>query len=205
MKFSTVHYLGLAAILFENLTDNCGLVIGRADKRYTLWKYSKENDNMAIKFIQILSSDRRKVELRFPGVYICEELRGEHRMILKNKSKNINSRPANAPKTIMDFIDMPFGEFRGIKITNITPKQWCRIANYGNFKWTDAYGEEFDFTELIINKCKEFGCGEVAGKWYTEENLNNTNLWIYKANTETDEEKRNLKKVCKKFLKNLVV
>ena len=186
MKFSSVHYLGLAAILFENLKNDNGLVIGRADKKYTLWKYSKENDTMNIKFVQVLPADRLKVELRFPDVYICEELRGEHRMVLKNNRGAAQNKPANAPKTIFDFINMPFGSMSGVKISNITAEGWCRIINNGVYKWTDAWGEEFDFEELFINKCKETGCSKVAGRWYTPEQMNNPKLWIYLANNATD-------------------
>lgn len=185
MKFSSVHYLGLAAILFENLKGDNGLVIGRADKKYTLWKYCKENDTMNIKFIQVLPADRLKVELRFPDVYICEELRGEHRIVLK-KNRNSRSKPETAPKTIYDFINMPFGSMSGVKISNITAKGWCSIINNGVYKWTDAWGEEFDFEELFINKCKETGCAKIADKWYTPEQMNNPKLWIYLANTATD-------------------
>lgn len=181
MKFNRAHRVNLAAVLFENLVDEFGLVIGRADKRYTLWKYRKENDTLTLKYVQVLSTKRFNVEMRFPGIFICEELRGEHRMVI-NRS-NAKSKPAIAPKTIMDFINLPFGEFSGVRISALTDKNWCRVANDGNFKWSDAYGEEFDFEDLVNDKLNEFGCVKVVDKWFTKEQMVNPKLWMYLANT----------------------
>lgn len=181
MKFDRAHRVNLAAVLFENLVDEFGLVIGRADKRYTLWKYRKDNDTLALKYAQVLSTKRFNVEMRFPGIFICEELRGEHCMVINRG--NAKSKSATAPKTIMDFINLPFGEFSGVRISVLTDKNWCRVANDGNFKWSDAYGEEFDFEDLVNEKLNEFGCVKVADKWFTKEQMVNPKLWMYLANT----------------------
>ena len=181
MLLSTVHRQGLSVILFENLVEDFGFVIGRANKRYTLWKYRKENNSLIISYIQVLSDKRYVVEQRFPDVFICEELRGEHRLILNNSKGN--SKPVGAPKTIYDFINLPFGPFNGLKISELDSNGWCRIANYNDFKWTDVYGEEFDFEELVINKCIELGCKKINGEWYSPEQLENKKLWMYLANT----------------------
>ena len=185
MKLSNVHRIGLAAILFENLKDDFGFVIGRADKRYTLWKYRKENNAFTLAFVQVLSPNRFVVEQRFPEVYICEELRGEHRMVI-NHAGNANNKPATAPKTIFDFLNLPFGDFRGMLISEVNEYQWCRLANNGNFKWTDAYGEEFDFEELVLSKLNEFGCRCINNEWYTPKQLENPKLWLYLANTQPE-------------------
>ena len=61
-KFSSVHYFGLATILLDNLNDDYGFVIGRADKRYTLWKYNKQSSEcITIKYVQVLSDKRSRV------------------------------------------------------------------------------------------------------------------------------------------------
>lgn len=188
MKFSSIHYAGLATILFQNLLDDYGFVIGRADKRYTLWKYNKEADHLNIAYVQVLSDKRRRVEQRFPGVYICEELRGEHRMSFDRNGGHGkgNSKPASTPKTIYDFLDMPFGCIRGTKIVEAKAGAWVRFANAGEFKWTDAWGEEFDFEPLVMSKLAEFKCGKVADQWYTPEQMENPKLWMWLANTTED-------------------
>lgn len=193
-KFSSVHYFGLATILLDNLTEDYGFVIGRADKRYTLWKYNKASaDSVTIAFVQVLSDKRHRVEQRFPGVFICEELRGEHRMTLdrNGKAKGGKAKPATAPKTLADFVKMPFGYFRGTSFKEMSDWQWCRMANWTeSFKWTDAWGEEFDFEPLVLEKLAEFGCRKVAGEWFTESQLDNGKKWMYLANTETDADKK---------------
>ena len=194
-EMSSVHRVGLSFILFENLTAEFGFVIGRADKRYTLWRYEKVEDpngstRMNIKFVQVLSPNRDKVAQRFPDVFICEELRGEHKITITKNSKSV-SRPASAPKTIWDFEEIPFGSLRGTKIGEMTDKYLCWVVNdaieYGNnFKWTDSWGEEFDFEELLLTKLNELGCKKVANKWYTQEQLGKQSLWMYLANTNLD-------------------
>ena len=199
MKFSSVHYAGLATILFQNLVEDYGFVIGRADKRYTLWKYNREGDVLNIAFVQVLSDKRHRVEQRFPDIYICEELRGEHRLTLTRGTGKGKTKPASAPKTIYDFLDMPFGCIRGTKIVEAGAWAWVRFANTGDFKWTDAWGEEFDFEPLVMSKLAEFNCKKVAGEWYTPERLNNPNVWRYLANSETDPKKKTAyEKMCKK-------
>jgi hypothetical protein len=186
MKFSSIHYAGLATILFQNLVEEYGFVIGRADKRYTLWKYNHEGDALNIAFVQVLSDKRHRVEQRFPGIYICEELRGEHRLTLTRSGGRGKSKPATAPKTIYDFMDIPFGCIRGTKIVEAGAWAWVRFANAGEFKWTDAWGEEFDFEPLVMSKLEEFKCGKVAGQWYTPEQMENPKLWMWLANTTED-------------------
>ena len=200
MKFSSVHYAGLVTILFNNLTEEFGFVIGRADKRYTLWKYAKENNSMIISFVQVLSDKRARVEMRFPGVYICEELRGEHRIVIEGRGKGGNSKPATAPKTLADFMEMPFTNLRGINIREVSPKGWCNLINYNeNLHWTDAWGEEFDFTPLVLEKLAETGCKNIAGEWYTPEQIENPKLWMYLANTTADSNKSvEYNRMCKK-------
>lgn len=200
MKFSSVHYAGLATILFNNLTEEFGFVIGRADKRYTLWRYSKENGGMVISFVHVLSDKRARVEMRFPGVYICEELRGEHRIVIEGRGGGGKSKPASAPKTLVDFMEMPFTNLRGINIHEVSPKGWCNLINYNeDLHWTDAWGEEFDFTPLVIEKLTETGCKNIAGEWYTPEQIENPKLWMYLANTVTDPNKSvEYNRMCKK-------
>lgn len=201
MKLSSVHYAGLAAILFENLVEDYGFVIGRADKRYTLWKYMKEDGIMTVAFVSVLSDKRSRVEMRFPGVYICEELRGEHRIVIERRGKG-KSKPATAPKTLDDFIEMPFTTLRGMKISEVTAYRWCNLANNypeHELKWTDAYGQVFDFSELVMNKLQECECKNIAGLWYTPEQLDNPKLWMYLANTTDDANKSvEYNRMCKK-------
>ena len=193
-KFSSVHYFGLASILLNNLKDEYGFVIGRADKRYTLWKYSRNSaDSITIAYVQVLSDKRHRVEQRFPEVFICEELRGEHKMTLDRNGKvgRGKSKPASAPKTLADFLNMPFGQFRGVNIKEMADWQWCRMANSNqSFKWTDAWGEEFDFEELVMEKLASFDCRQVAGEWFTPSQLDNPKKWMYLANVETDVDKK---------------
>lgn len=185
MKISSIHYAGLANVLFENLKNPFGFVIGRADKRYTLWKYSRENDSITIAFVHVLSSSRPKIEFQFPGVYVCEELRGEHRMAFERRAAKAAAKQAAkdaAPKTPFDFTQIPFGEIRGMKITEANEWHWVRFANSGNFKWTDAYGIEFDFEPLVMQKLEEFGCKKVGEFWNTPTQLENPKRWMYLAN-----------------------
>lgn len=200
MKFSSVHYAGLATILFENLTSEYGFVIGRADKRYTLWKYTRENDTLTIAYVQVLSDKRSRVELAFPGIYICEELRGEHRMVISQRAAAKAAKAAAAPKSLADFLEMPFTNLRGISIREVSPKGWCNLINYNeDLRWTDAYGTEFDFTPLVMEKLTEAGCKNIAGAWYTPEQLENPKLWMYLANTTDDANKSvEYNRMCKK-------
>ena len=202
MKISSIHYAGLANILFENLKNPFGFVIGRADQRYTLWKYSRDNDTITIAFVHVLSSSRTKIEFQFPGIYICEELRGEHRMIFERRAAKAAAKQAAkdaAPKTPFDFTQIPFGEIRGMKITEANEWHWVRFANSNNFKWTDAYGTEFDFEPLVMEKLNEFGCKNIAGIWYTPQQIDNPKLWMYLANTTEDVNKSvEYNQMCKK-------
>lgn len=211
MKFSSVHYAGLATILFENLIDDFGFVIGHADKRYTLWRYAKENNSLVISYLQVLSDKRARVEMRFPGVYICEELRGEHRMVIEGRGGGSRSggkqKPDSAPKTLADFAQMPFTNLRGLNIREVSPRSWCNLINYNeDLKWTDAWGEEFDFTPLVMSKLEEHNCKCICNKWYAPEQLENPKLWMYLANTSLDaEEKAIYDEICKGFgLQNLM-
>lgn len=183
MKLSSVHRAGLASVLFENLTSECGFVIGRADKRYTLWKYAKRENSLEIAYVQVLSNKRHRVETRFPDIYICEELRGEHRMVFDRRSAAKAAAKTAAPKTIFDFAEIPFGEVHGLKISEADEWAWIRFANSGNFKWTDAYGTEFDFEPLVMQKLNEFGCKKVGEFWCTPTQLENPKRWMYLANT----------------------
>lgn len=198
MKLSSIHFAGLAEVLFTNLINDYGFVIGRADKRYTLWKYRKEDDNIIIAFVHVLSDRRSRVETQYPGIYICEELRGEHRMVISRRAAAAAAAKAAAPKTVFDFAEIPFGNFSGIKIHEASLDTWVRFANSGNFKWTDAYGTEFDFEELAISKCIAGGCQKIAGKWYTPAQLINPKLWLWLANTTNDPEAKAMyESMCK--------
>ena len=195
MEMNNVHKAGLSVILFENLTDQFGFVIGRANKRYTLWKYTKEDRNgvpfMVIKYVQVLSDKRFRVEQRFPGIYICEELRGEHKMELEGRVRGANGKwkPASAPKTLADFTALPFGQFRGIGLREVSDWYWCRLANGGyDLRWTDAWGEEFDFTELVENQCKESGCQKFGKLWLTGPAANDQHRVACALNYSDDEE-----------------
>lgn len=193
MKLSSVHYSGLSIILHENLKDEFGLVIGRADKRYTLWKYNKEHTPAGsvihVAYVQILSDKRSRVEARFPGIYICEELRGEHRMAFGKGRSSICKTP-KAPKTIDDFLSLPFGEFRGIPFKEVTNAfYWCKLANNGCV-WTDAYGVEFDFRSIVEERCSELGCRNIAGEWFTEDYFNSESRVCWRATNAENLEQR---------------
>lgn len=193
MKLSSVHYSGLSIILHENLKDEFGLVIGRADKRYTLWKYNKEHTPAGsvihVAYVQILSDKRSRVEARFPGIYICEELRGEHRMAFGKGRSSICKTP-KAPKTIDDFLSLPFGEFKGIPFREVTNAfYWCKLANNGCV-WTDAYGVEFDFRSIVEERCSELGCRNIAGEWFTEDYFNSEARVCWRATNAENLEQR---------------
>lgn len=185
MQINSVHCAGLATILFDNLSGEYGFVIGRANKRYTLWKYIREDRDgvpyLIIKYIQVLSDKRPRVETRFPGVYICEELRGEKRMVLegrtptKYRTASGKLKPLSAPKTIDDFMSLPFGQFSGTPLREVSDWYWCKLANIGELRWTDAWDEEFDFSELVLGKCKEYGCRQIDGIWFTPGKLADSN------------------------------
>ena len=86
-----------------------------------------------------------------------------------------------------------------MKITEANEWHWVRFANSGNFKWTDAYGTEFDFEPLVMEKLQEFGCKNIAGIWYTPQQLENPKLWMYLANTTEDANKSvEYNRMCKK-------
>ena len=178
MEMNKAHLAGLSVILFDNLKDDFGFVIGRANKRYTLWKYIKEDRNgvpfMVIKYIQVLSDKRFRVEQRFPDIFICEELRGEKRMELQGftRSKSGKWKPASAPKTLSDFMSLPFGQFSGISFREVSDWYWCNLLNKGyDLRWTDAWDEEFDFTELIETQAIEAGCKKFGKIWLTPEQM----------------------------------
>jgi hypothetical protein len=211
IEMSSVHRVGLSVILFDNLNDSMGFVIGRADKRYTLWRYNKvgnpDNDRVSLnlEYVQVLSPDRYKVEKRFPDVFICEELRGEKKMTLTRGGRKTKSRPASAPKSIYDFTEMPFGQFRGVNFSDMIDWRLVKLANHiidydGDYKWTDAWGVEFDFEELIMGKLNECGCRMVGGRWYTPAQLENPKLWMYLANTNRDKTKQaEYDEMCQNF------
>lgn len=195
MEMNNVHHAGLSVILFENLKDDFGFVIGRANKRYTLWKYNKEDRNgvpfMVIKYIQVLSDKRFRVEQRFPEIYICEELRGERRMELQGftRSKSGKWKPASAPKTLADFMSLPFGQFSGISFREVSDWYWCNLLNKGyDLRWTDAWDEEFDFTELIENQAIEHGCKKFGKLWLTPERMANAKSIANAINWSDDDE-----------------
>lgn len=190
MRLSSIHYAGLASVLFDNLKNSFGFVIGRADKRYTLWKYTREDDVITVAFVHVLSDSRTRVELKYPDVYICEELRGEHRMVLNRKAAKLAAAKAATPKSVFDMYEIPFGEIRGTKIKETNEWAWVRFANSGNFKWTDAYGTEFDFEPLVMEKLAEFGCEKIVDQWCTPTQLNNPKRWMYLANITIDPERK---------------
>lgn len=206
IQMNNVHRAGLATILFENLTSQFGFVIGRANKRYTLWKYTREDRNgipyMNIAYMQVLSDKLHKVEQRFPGIFICEELRGEHKMEFEGWTvgKNGKRKPASAPKTLADFISLPFGQFRGVAFREVSDWYWCKLANSESpLTWTDAWGEEFDFTELIENKCRETGCQKLFGAWYTAEYLAKPACVCWNANNSEGEKKEYFEQLAKEL------
>lgn len=179
MKINSLHRAGLAEILFENLKGEYGFVVGKANTHYTLWKYYREDRDgvpyLAIEYLHILSNRRSRVEMNFPGVYICEELRGEKKMVLEGQTRGKNGRlmPASAPKKVDDFMSLPFGQFKGIEFRKVSDWYWCMLANSGSCTWTDAWDNEFDFTDMVTRKCEEFGCKKYDGVWYTQDKLAN--------------------------------
>ena len=177
MVFNRVERAVLAEILLRELVDEFGFVIGKAEKRYTLWKYAKEDNNgrncVRIEYMHVLSPDRIKVESRFPGIFICEELRGTSTLKIEKPAKAAaNNAPAKAPKTLMDYICMPFGKFTGIPFNEITDASyWAYLANQGECWWKDGE-DEIDFMPLVIENCMKRGCFKMFGRWYTPENEN---------------------------------
>lgn len=180
MKINSLHRAGLAEILFENLKGEYGFVIGKANTHYTLWKYIREDHDgvpyLTIKYVHILSNKRSRIEMRFPGAYICEELRGEKKMVLEGRARGKNGKimPASAPKTVDDFMSLPFGQFKGIEFKKVSDWYWCMLANKNeSLTWTDAWDNEFDFTGLVNRKCEELGCKKYDGVWHTQDALTN--------------------------------
>ena len=178
IRFNAVEKACLAEILSEQLAAECGLIIGKADKRYTLWKYRKEEDKkgsyIEMSYMHVLSPKRNKVEQRFPGVYICEELRG-----LTGGSKSVRVQvksKASAPKTLADYVGLPFGQFRGIPFREVTDASyWCWLANKSCL-WNDN-GTEIDFRSIVEERCKDLGCTQMFGRWYAPASENDR-PWI---------------------------
>jgi hypothetical protein len=89
-----------------------------------------------------------------------------------------------------------------MKISEVTAYRWCNLANNypeHELKWTDAYGQVFDFSELVMNKLQECECKNIAGLWYTPEQLENPKLWMYLAHTTDDANKSvEYNRMCKK-------
>jgi hypothetical protein len=111
-------------------------------------------------------------------------------MVLDRKAAKVAAARAAAPKTPFDFTEVPFGEIRGMKIKEANEWHWVRFANSGNFKWTDAYGTEFDFEELVMQKLAEFNCEKVADTWFTPSQIISPKRWMYLANITTDPERK---------------
>lgn len=167
IRFNAVEKACLSEVLNRELVNDFGFVVGKADKRYTLWKYSRESDNKGVylnlSYMHVLSPKRHKVEQRFPGVYICEELRG---LTGSSKSARIQvSRPPQAPKTLADYESLPFGQFKGIPFREVSDASyWCWLANKSCF-W-QVENVEIDFRPVVEERCQELGCYKMFGRWY---------------------------------------
>lgn len=202
MKINSLHRAGLAEILFENLKGEYGFVVGKANTHYTLWKYYREDRDgvpyLAIEYLHILSNRRSRVEMNFPGIYICEEFRGEKKMVLEGQTRGKNGRlmPASAPKKVDDFMSLPFGQFKGIEFRKVSDWYWCMLANSGSCTWTDAWDNEFDFTDMVTRKCEELGCKKYDGVWYTQDKLANARQICNEIN-HSENERPELEAVAK--------
>lgn len=193
MKFGPVNHNAISVILHENLKDDYGFVIGRANKRYTLWKYNKEykgvNTIIHVAYIQVLSEKLSRVVTRFPGIYICEELRGSTRMAFSTGSSSKKKSLPKHPKTIDDFISLPFGHFKGIPFNEIVdPLYWCALAS-GDCRWKYGKGDsavEFDFKGVAERRCKELGCKKIGNSWFTSDYVSKVNVVCWNANCNSD-------------------
>ena len=83
----------VALMLSEVLTEGMGYVIGKGDKRYTLWSYNYivegTRRELQLHYVHNLSEYRDKGVAKFPGVTIWESLRGNyHQVIIEEKKQS---------------------------------------------------------------------------------------------------------------------
>ena len=173
IQFDKVQRAGLGEIFRNNLVSDMGFVIGRANSRYTLWRYMREAKEdgsvyLNIQYLQVLSPNKDKVLQRFPGVFICEELRAgmgkEIKVVIKAAVKSAPA-PAKAPKTLADYESLPFGKYGGVSFKEVNDASyWAYLANR-SCVWQDG-DSEIDFRPIIEERCYELGCYKMFDRWY---------------------------------------
>lgn len=171
MVFNNLERACLAEILLKELVDDFGFVIGRTEKRYTLWQYYKENNDgrecVRVKYMHVLSPERYRVEHKFPGVFICEQLRGKSDVVIeKNDNKKYASNaPAKPTKTLADYICLPFGQFKGVPFREVSASYWAWLMNSKSYFWEEE-NAELDFRTIVEENCIKTGCTKMFGRWY---------------------------------------
>lgn len=173
----------ISLMLTEVLTEGRGFVIGKADKRYTLWSYEYEVDGpkrfLKLHYVHNLSADRDKVAIKWPGVTIWESLRGKYWRIEvepKNKVKATMTTPdvKPTPKTWEDYTEIPFGKYKGTSIQDITDcDYWCWMANKAREEQgMTINGERVDFKPLFEKMAAQTGGEKLFGYYWLNKNRN---------------------------------
>lgn len=174
----------ITLMLTESLTEGMGFVIGKADKRYTLWsyKYEVENNKRCLKlhYIHNLSTDRDKVALKWPNVTIWESLRGKYMKIEVESDKNNPTQPLSSqtssskPKTWEDYSEIPFGKYKGTAIQDINDcDYWCWMANKAREdQGMIIDGKKVDFKPLFEKMAKKTGGEKLFGYYWLNKNRN---------------------------------
>ena len=173
MVFNSLERACLAEILLKELVDDFGFVIGRAEKRYTLWQYYKENNDgrecVRVKYMHVLSPERYRVEHKFPGVFICDQLRGKADVVIEKNDKkhasNTPVAPAKPTKTLADYLSLPFGQFKGVPFREVSASYWAWLMNSKSYFW-DEENAELDFRPIVEENCIKTGCTKMFGRWY---------------------------------------
>lgn len=178
IKFDRFQKIGLGEIFRNNLKGESGFVIGRADKRYTLWSYARNcNEDgvvvLEIQYMQVLSPNRDKVVAKYPNTFICDELRAKAKKlsVVVSKPAVVAEPVERKPKTVADYKSLPFGKYSGVSFKEINDASyWAYLANRSCI-WKDGE-DEIDFKPIIEERCYELGCYKMFDRWYAPENEN---------------------------------
>ena len=169
----------VALMLSEVLTEGMGYVIGKADKRYTLWSYNYVFDGdkrtLQLHYVHNLSDNKDKVAIKFPGVTIWESLRGNyHQVVIENKKQTPAPSTPSKHKTWEDYTEIPFGKYKGTSIKDITDcDYWCWMANKsqdGQGMMVD--GEMVDFKPLFEMMAEKTGGEKLFGYYWVRKDRN---------------------------------
>ena len=171
----------VALMLSEVLTEGMGYVIGKGNKRYTLWSYNYivegTRRELQLHYVHNLSENRDKVVAKFPGVTIWESLRGNyHQVVIEEKKQSAPSKPSTPSKrkTWEDYSEIPFGKYQGRAINDITDcDYWCWMANKakeGQGMMID--GEMVDFKPLFEMMAEKTGGEKLFGYYWVRKSRN---------------------------------